>query len=265
MLSFVWFLLLLHTFFAKIYYIFLILCFYQRNSRSKVNNQFRNGVFACIWRQNRVLLNKRKRSVSSADNVLHSVDCCDEKYCRDCGKTYSVSSVAVSFCVCKRTPLSNSSPVSSVAKPTMGTSRQGMTSLRMNLKWSRKTNDGNFMHRVKWCKRRWRLLMTFILLNPAFCAVVMRRHPTALLPWPHHLKRRKAKYAPTTRSNRRSEGELRFEVRSEFWAYRFGRRSNWLEWLGRTRGAHTYQLAVANIKSEVLRFSSAIGKMGTNN
>ena len=29
-------------------------------------------------------------------------------------------------------------------------------------------------------------------------------------------------------------GELRFEVRSEFWAYRFGQRSNRLEWLGRT-------------------------------
>ena len=94
----------------------------------------------------------------------------------DCGSTYSVSSVAVSFCVCKRTSLSNSSPVSSAAKPTMGTSRQGMTSLRMTLKWLGKTNNGNFMHRVKWCKRRWRLLMTFILLNPVFCAVVVRRH-----------------------------------------------------------------------------------------
>ena len=40
------------------------------------------------------------------------------------------------------------------------------------------------------------------------------------------------------------EGELRFEVRSEFWAYRFGQRSNRLEWLGRTRGAHIYPLAV---------------------
>jgi hypothetical protein len=47
------------------------------------------------------------------------------------------------------------------------------------------------------------------------------------------------------------EGELRFEVRSEFWAYRFGRRSNRLEWLGRTRGAHTYPLAAAGQKSEV--------------
>ena len=94
----------------------------------------------------------------------------------DCGKTYSVSSVAVSFCVCIRTPLSNSSPVSNAAKPTMGTSCQGMTSLRMTLKWSGKNNNGNFMHRVKWCKRRWRVLMTFILLNPVFCAVVVRRH-----------------------------------------------------------------------------------------
>lgn len=44
------------------------------------------------------------------------------------------------------------------------------------------------------------------------------------------------------------EGELRFEVRSEFWAYRFGLRSNRLEWLGRTRGAHTYPLAAAGQK-----------------
>ena len=41
------------------------------------------------------------------------------------------------------------------------------------------------------------------------------------------------------------KGELRFEVRSEFWAYRFGLRSKRLEWLGRTRGAHIYPLAVA--------------------
>ncbi|MBO5703199.1 MAG: hypothetical protein J6R91_01295 [Bacteroidaceae bacterium] len=47
------------------------------------------------------------------------------------------------------------------------------------------------------------------------------------------------------------EGELRFEVRSEFWAYRFGRRSNRLEWLGRTRGAHTYSLAAAGQKLEI--------------
>ena len=54
----------------------------------------------------------------------------------DCGKTYSVSSVAVSFCVCKRTPLFNSSPVSNATNPTMGTSRQGMTSFKMTLKWT---------------------------------------------------------------------------------------------------------------------------------
>ena len=122
------------------------------------------------------------------------------------------------------------------------------------------------MHRVKWCKRRWRLLMAFILLNPAFCAVVVRKH----LPPPS------ARKLITSNEEKRNmhrlrgqiaarEGELRFEVRSEFWAYRFGRRLNRLEWLGRTRGAHTYQLAVASIKSEVLRFSSAIGKMGASN
>ena len=44
------------------------------------------------------------------------------------------------------------------------------------------------------------------------------------------------------------EGELRFEVRSEFWAYRFGQRSNRLEWLGRTRGAHISPLAVTGPK-----------------
>ena len=47
------------------------------------------------------------------------------------------------------------------------------------------------------------------------------------------------------------KGELRIEVRSEFWAYQFGRRSNRLEWLSRTRGAHISPLAATGQKLEI--------------